>query len=127
VDGARIAKTLAFGAPAGCLMLVAAGDARVDNKRFKQAFGLKARMLSADETLARTGHPVGGVCPFGLPEGTPVYLDVSLRRFETVFPAVGAGNTAIELTLDELYTFSNAADWVDVCQPPENPAPQNLP
>ena len=119
VEPARIAKTLSFKAGDGAVLVVAAGDARVDNRKFKDRFGMKAKMLTADEVLALVGHPVGGVCPFGINDGVPVYLDENLRRFETVFPAVGSGNSAIELTLDELYTFSKAAEWVDVCQLPE--------
>ena len=119
VEPARIAKTLSFKAGDGAVLVVAAGDARVDNRKFKDRFGMKAKMLTADEVLALVGHPVGGVCPFGINDGVPVYLDESLRRFETVFPAVGSGNSAIELTLEELYTFSEAVDWVDVCKLPE--------
>ena len=119
VDGARIAKTLSFKKGEGCVLVVAAGDARIDNRKFKDAFGCKARMLSPDEVLALVGHPVGGVCPFGRKAGVPVYLDDSLRRFVTVYPAVGSANSAVELTLDELYTFSEAAGWVDVCRLPE--------
>ena len=119
VEPERIAKTLSFKSGDGALLVVAAGDARVDNRKFKERFGMKAKMLTADEALTLVGHPVGGVCPFGINDGVPVYLDESLRRFETVFPAVGSGNSAIELTLDELYTFSKAAGWVDVCKLPE--------
>ena len=119
VEPARIAKTLSFKAGDGAVLVVAAGDARVDNRKFKDRFGMKAKMLTADEVLTLVGHPVGGVCPFGINDGVPVYLDESLRRFETVFPAVGSGNSAIELTLEELYTFSRATDWADVCKLPE--------
>ena len=119
VEPARIAKTLSFKAGDGAVLVVAAGDARVDNRKFKDRFGMKAKMLTADEVLTLVGHPVGGVCPFGVNDGVPVYLDESLRRFETVFPAVGSGNSAIELTLEELYTFSKATDWADVCKLPE--------
>ena len=119
VEPARIAKTLSFKTGDGALLVVAAGDARVDNRKFKDRFAVKAKMLTAGEVLTLVGHPVGGVCPFGINDGVPVYLDESLRRFETVFPAVGSGNSAIELTLDELYTFSKADDWVDVCKLPE--------
>ena len=119
VDGARIAKTLSFKKDDGCVLVVAAGDARIDNRKFKDTFGCKARMLSPDEVLALVGHPVGGVCPLGRRAGVPVYLDETLRRFVTVYPAVGSANSAIELTLDELYTFSEAAGWVDVCKLPE--------
>ena len=119
VEGARIAKTLSFKTPEGCMLILAAGDARVDNHKFKERFHMKARMLTADEVLALVGHPVGGVCPFGCKEGVPVYLDESLKRFETVFPAVGSANSAIELNLDELFRYSKAIEWVDVCKLPE--------
>ena len=118
VEGARIAKTLSFKTPDGCMLILAAGDARIDNHKFKERFHMKAKMLTADEVLELVGHPVGGVCPFGCNEGVPVYLDESLRRFETVFPAVGSANSAIELNLDELYRYSKALDWVDVCKLP---------
>ncbi len=119
VEGARIAKTLSFKQGEDCLLILAAGDARIDNRKFKDCFGMKAKMLSADEVLALVGHPVGGVCPFGIRPEIPVYLDESLRRFASVFPAVGSANSAIELTCDELYRFSGARGWVDVCKLPE--------
>ena len=119
VEGARIAKTLSFKAPEGCILILAAGDARIDNHRFKETFHMKAKMLTADEVLELVGHPVGGVCPFGCNEGVPVYLDESLKRFETVFPAVGSTNSAIELNLDELFRYSKAIEWVNVCKLPE--------
>ena len=119
VEGARIAKTLSFKAPEGCILILAAGDARIDNHRFKETFHMKAKMLTADEVLELVGHPVGGVCPFGCNEGVPVYLDESLKRFETVFPAVGSANSAIELNLDELFRYSKAIEWVNVCKLPE--------
>lgn len=119
VEGARIAKTLSFKTPEGCLLVLAAGDARIDNHKFKDTFRMKAKMLTADEVLALVGHPVGGVCPFGCNVGVPVYLDESLKRFETVFPAVGSANSAIELNLDELFRYSKALGWVDVCKLPE--------
>ena len=119
VEGARIAKTLSFKKDEGCVLVVAAGDARVDNRKFKDAFGCKAKMLSAEEVLALVGHPVGGVCPFGCKEGIPVYLDESLKRFTTVFPAVGSPSSAIELDLDELFRYSKALEWIDVCKLPE--------
>ena len=106
VDGARIAKTLSFKTENGCMLILAAGDARIDNHKFKDKFHFKAKMLSADEVLELVGHPVGGVCPFGINDGIPVYLDVSLKRFETVFPAVGSANSAIELNLDELFKYA---------------------
>ena len=119
VEGARIAKTLSFKTADGCMLILAAGDARIDNHKFKERFHFKAKMLSADEVLELVGHPVGGVCPFGIKPGIPVYLDESLKRFMTVFPAVGSGNSAIELTLDELYATSHALEWIDVCKLPE--------
>ena len=120
VEGARIAKTLSFKTQdEGCMLILAAGDARIDNRKFKDKFHLKAKMLTADEVLEMVGHPVGGVCPFGINEGIPVYLDESLKRFMTVFPAVGSGNSAIELNLDELYEYSKALEWIDVCKLPE--------
>lgn len=118
VDGARIAKTLSFKTDSGCMLILAAGDARIDNHKFKEFFHFKAKMLSADEVLALVGHPVGGVCPFGINDGVPVYLDESLKRFETVFPAVGSANSAIELSLDELFEYSQAQQWIDVCKLP---------
>ena len=119
VEGARIAKTLSFKTADGCMLILAAGDARIDNHKFKETFHMKAKMLTADEVLTLVGHPVGGVCPFGCNEGVPVYLDESLKRFETVFPAVGSANSAIELNLDELFRYSKAIEWVDVCKLPE--------
>ena len=118
VEGARIAKTLSFKTADGCMLILAAGDARIDNQKFKAQFHTKAKMLTADEVLTLVGHPVGGVCPFGCNEGIPVYLDESLKRFETVFPAVGSANSAIELSLDELYRYANAVAWIDVCKLP---------
>ena len=119
VEGARIAKTLSFKTPEGCMLILAAGDARIDNHKFKDKFHMKAKMLSADEVLELVGHPVGGVCPFGIDQAIPVYLDVSMKRFKTVFPAVGSASSAIELDLDELFRCSNAREWIDVCKLPE--------
>lgn len=119
VEGARIAKTLSFKTENSCMLILAAGDARIDNRKFKDRFHFKAKMPSAEEVLEMVGHPVGGVCPFGINEGIPVYLDESLKRFETVFPAVGSGSSAIELNLEELYKYSNALEWIDVCKLPE--------
>ncbi|MGN0785161.1 MAG: YbaK/EbsC family protein [Candidatus Aphodomorpha sp.] len=116
VEAARIAKTLSFHDGEGCLLIVAAGDARVDNRRFKDTFHQKARFLTPEEAVAFTGHAVGGVCPFAVGDAVAVYLDESLRRFDTVFPAAGSSNSAIELTCDELFRFSNARCWVDVCK-----------
>jgi prolyl-tRNA editing enzyme YbaK/EbsC (Cys-tRNA(Pro) deacylase) len=117
---ARIAKSLSLRRGQGAMIVVTAGDVKLDNRKFRERFGFKARMLDADEALALTGFSPGGVCPFALPEGVPVCLDLSLKRFETVFPACGSGNSAIELSLAELeeYTRSSLtgnASWVDVC------------
>ncbi len=116
VEGARIAKTLSFAYGEGCILLVTAGDARVNSGAFKREFGCKANMLSAEQVLQLTGNAVGGVCPF-VQDRTHVLvvLDVSLKRFETVFPACGSSNSAIELTCAELMHISNADRWVDVC------------
>lgn len=115
-EEARIAKTLSFAQGEGCILVVAAGDAKVDNGKFKARFAMKAKMLSPDDAERLVGHAVGGVCPFGVNAGVPVYLDESLRRFATVFPACGSANSAIELTLEELERFSRAEGWVDVCK-----------
>ena len=119
VEGARIAKTLSFKKDDSCILILAAGDARIDNRKFKDKFHMKAKMLTADEVLELVGHPIGGVCPFGINEGIDVYLDESLKRFTTVFPAVGSASSAIELDLDELFKYSNALEWIDVCKLPE--------
>ena len=120
---ARIAKTLSFHGPeGGCLLIVTAGDTKIDNAKFKKQFHCKAKMLTPEEALSFTGHAVGGVCPFGLPnEGVTVYLDVSLQRFETVYPAAGSANSAICLTCDELETLTGGAQWIDVCKLPAEP------
>jgi len=113
----RIAKTLSFrGKEDAAILVVAAGDAKVDNKKFRNTFGFKARMLSAEEVVEQTGHVIGGVCPFGLANNLDVYLDESLKRFTTVFPACGSINSAIELTCDELFQYSEAKQWIDVCK-----------
>ena len=117
VEGARIAKTLSFKTADGCMLILAAGDARIDNHKFKEKFHMKAKMLSADEVLELVGHPVGGVCPFALPEGVRVCLDASLRRFDTVFPAAGSASSAVELTCEELEA-ATGGEWVDVCKLP---------
>lgn len=114
---ARIAKTLSFKCEKGCILVVSAGDAKVDNRKFKDEFGIKAKMLSPDEVLDITGHAVGGVCPFGINNtAVRVYVDVSLKRFETIFPACGSSNSAIELGCDELYQYALGLKWVDVCK-----------
>lgn len=112
----RIAKTLSFLTKEGCVLIVAAGDARVDNGRFKRFFGEKARMLPAGLVEQLTGHPVGGVCPFDTAAGARVYLDASLRRFDTVFPAAGTAHSAAEMTCAELERASRALAWVDICK-----------
>jgi len=114
----RIAKSLSFLVDGAAVLVVAAGDARVDNAKFKAKFHVKAKMLSPADTEAMIGHAVGGVCPFAVNDGVKVYLDESLKRFETVFPACGSSNSAIELTLPELERYSNYAEWVDVCKLP---------
>ena len=113
---ARIAKTLSFLVDDRCILIVAAGDARIDNSKFKHLFRTKAKMPTQEQVTELTGHAVGGVCPFATPEGVDTYLDVSLKRFDTVFPAAGSSNSAIELTCEELERYSNAADWIDVCK-----------
>ena len=117
VEGARIAKSLSFKVEDKPIIIVVAGDAKVDNSRYKAQFHTKAKMLTHQEAHERIGHDVGGVCPFALPEDVQVYLDVSLKRFETVFPAAGSSNSAVEMTCDELERYaSNFAAWVDVCK-----------
>ena len=116
IDGARIAKSISLASPDGCILVVCAGDVKIDNRKFKDRFSLKPKMLSPDEALALTGHAVGGVCPFALPEGVSVYLDESLKRFDSVYPAAGSSNSALELSCDELYKCSGALGWVDVCK-----------
>lgn len=112
----RIAKTLSFMVNDKPILIVTAGDAKVDNQKYKAKFSTKAKMLTPDEVVSLVGHAVGGVCPFGIKEGVSVYLDESLKRFETVFPACGSSNSAIELTISELEKYSNSSSWVDVCK-----------
>ena len=114
----RIAKSLSFLVDGAAVLVVAAGDARVDNAKFKAKFHVKAKMLSPADTEALIGHAVGGVCPFAVNDGVQVYLDESLKRFTTVFPACGSSNSAIELTLPELERYSDYTEWVDVCKLP---------
>ena len=116
VEGARIAKTLSFLLGDGCILIVTAGDAKIDNKKYKAKFGTKAKMLAHDDVPEYIGHAVGGVCPFAVKEVVKVYLDESLKRFETVFPAAGSANSAIELTIPELEQYSKFDGWVDVCK-----------
>lgn len=112
----RIAKTLSFLVADHPILIVAAGDAKVDNHKFKERFATKAKMLSPDQVEELVGHAVGGVCPFAVKDDVTVYLDVSLRRFETVFPACGSANSAIELTIPQLERYSGYLEWVDVCK-----------
>lgn len=116
VDGSRIAKSLSFSVEGKPVLVVAAGDARIDNAKFKAFFHTKAKMLSHEEASQLIGHAVGGVCPFAVNEGVAVYLDESLKRFQTVFPACGSSNSAIELTVAELEEHSGSLQWVDVCK-----------
>ena len=112
----RIAKSLSFMVDEHPVLIVAAGDAKVDNSKYKAQFGIKAKMLTPDEVQTMIGHAVGGVCPFAVNAGVVVYLDVSLKRFQTVFPACGSSNSAIELTIEELEKHSAAVAWIDVCK-----------
>ena len=117
VEGARIAKSLSFKVEDKPVIIVVAGDAKIDNSKYKAQFHTKAKMLTHEEAHDLIGHDVGGVCPFALPEDVKVYLDVSLRRFETVFPAAGSSSSAIELTCEELEAYSSHfVEWVDVCK-----------
>ena len=113
----RIAKTLSFKLKDDCILIVTAGDVKIDNSKYKARFGAKASMLKFDEAAELIGHTVGGVCPFAVNDGVKVYLDESLKRFETVFPACGSSNSAIELTISELEKYSDYISWVDVCKP----------
>ncbi len=118
-EGKRIAKTLSFHVEDRVVLIVAAGDAKIDNPKYKAEFHTKAKMLSFDEAESLIGHAVGGVCPFAVNDGVEVYLDESLKRFETVFPACGSSNSAIELTIPELEEYSGFFKWIDVCKLPE--------
>lgn len=121
VEGARICKTMSFLKPdgAGAILVQMAGDGRINNRKFKDQFGFKAKMLKPDEVIKYTGHAIGGVCAFAIErDDVDVYCDESMKRFETVFPACGSDNSAIELTNDELYEYSRAAGWVDICKLP---------
>lgn len=116
VEPARIAKTISLKYEEGAMLIVAAGDTKIDNSKFKKEFGFKAKMLTPEEALVFTGHAVGGVCPFGLKNEIPVFLDESLKRFETVYPACGSSNSAIRLTCEELEQYSQNRKWIDVCK-----------
>lgn len=112
----RIAKTLSFNVNGECVLIVTAGDTKIDNPKFKGVFGTKAKMYPIEEVAEICGHSVGGVCPFAVNEGVTIYLDESLKRFETVFPACGSSNSAIELTIPELEKYSGYTEWIDVCK-----------
>ncbi len=116
-EEARIAKTMSFKKDDGCILVVTAGDVKIDNAKYKHTFGLKAKMLTAEEVVELIGHAIGGVCPFAVKEGVKgIYIDESVKRFETIFPACGSSNSAIELTPEELFKYSKADSWVDVCK-----------
>ncbi|OMF61356.1 YbaK/EbsC family protein [Paenibacillus sp. FSL R5-0766] len=112
----RIAKTLSFMVNGQAVLVVAAGDAKVDNKKFKEYFKTKAKMLSPEEAIDMVGHAIGGVCPFAIKNDVSVYLDISLKRFETIYPACGSSNSAIELTIKQLEKYSSYSEWIDVCK-----------
>lgn len=115
-DEARIAKTLSFHVGDKVVLIVAAGDTKIDNSKYKAQFNTKAKMLAFEEAESLIGHAVGGVCPFAVNDGVEVYLDESLKRFDTVFPACGSANSAIELSIDELEKYSDCIAWIDVCK-----------
>lgn len=115
-EGKRIAKTLSFMVNGNAILIVAAGDAKVDNPKYKAKFGAKAKMLTPDEAVELVGHAVGGVCPFAVNDGVKVYLDISLKRFDIVYPAAGSSNSAVELNIPELEMLCPGAEWVDVCK-----------
>lgn len=115
-EPARIAKTLSFQVGERTVLVVAAGDAKIDNRKYKEQFHTKASMLKAEDVTGKIGHAVGGVCPFGVNPGVEVYLDVSMKRFPTVFPAAGSSNSAIEITMDDLEKYSRSLGWIDVCK-----------
>ncbi|MDR2073173.1 MAG: YbaK/EbsC family protein [Spirochaetaceae bacterium] len=118
-NAAKESGALQTGGGIRVFVVVTAGDMKLDNRKFKDYFGFKAKMLDPKETLEYTGHAVGGVCPFGLPPGVDVYLDVSLQRFTTVYPACGNANSAVELTMEELAAYTPHKGWVDLCKPKE--------
>lgn len=120
-EPARICKTLSFLKPeGGCILIQTAGDSKVNNSKFKKQFGFKAKMLNPDQVLEYTGHAIGGVCAFAIErDDVEVYADESMKRFDTVFPACGSSNSAIEFTCDELFKYSNSIEWIDVCKIPE--------
>ena len=116
-EEARIAKTMSFKKDEGCILVITAGDVKIDNAKYRHTFGLKAKMLTPDEVMEFVGHAIGGVCPFAVNEGViGIYIDESVKRFNTIFPACGSSNSAIELTPEELFKYSGADAWVDVCK-----------
>lgn len=115
-EPARIAKTLSFKINEKPILIVVAGDAKIDNHKYKERYGKKAKMLTHEEVLNLIGHPIGGVCPFAINDGVEVYLDESLKRFKTIYPACGSSNSAIELSIEELEKYSNYSSWVNVCK-----------
>jgi len=115
-EGKRIAKTMSFMLGDRAILVVTSGDMKIDNHKYKEEFAKKAQMLTPEEVVEKIGHAVGGVCPFGIPSNVDVYLDVSLQRFATVFPACGSSNSAIELPIPELEKYSNCKKWIDVCK-----------
>ena len=115
-EGKRIAKTLSFIVNETPVLIVAAGDAKVDNAKYKALFGTKAKMLTPEQAVELIGHAVGGVCPFAVNEGVKVFLDESLKRFETVFPAAGSSNSAVEMSIPDLELYSHFDEWIDVCK-----------
>ena len=116
VEPDRIAKTLSFAKGDGCILVVAAGKHKIDNKKFKQTFSMKAKMLAPEDALRLTGHAVGGVCPFDLPKDVEVYLDESLKAYEIIYPAAGSARSAVKLTPEEQFESAKALEWVDVCK-----------
>ncbi|MDD3238397.1 MAG: YbaK/EbsC family protein [Candidatus Gastranaerophilales bacterium] len=115
-EPARIAKTLSFKIDEKPILIVTAGDTKIDNPKYKSFFGTKAKMLHFEEVENLIGHGIGGVCPFAIKDGVDVYLDISMKRFNTIFPACGSSNSAIELTMDELEKYSNSKSWIDICK-----------
>ena len=115
-EPARIAKTMSFLLGEQAILIVTAGDTKIDNKKYKSFFHQKAKMIPWDDVESYIGHAPGGVCPFVIKPGIPVYLDISLKRFETVYPAAGSGNSAVELNIEELEKHSNACEWIDICK-----------
>lgn len=115
-EGKRIGKTLSFHLNDDVIVILTAGDAKIDNSKYKKCFGTKAKMLAFEEAEPLTGHAVGGVCPFAVNEGVKIYLDVSIKRFETIFPACGSSNSAIELTIPEIEKYTGYPEWIDVCK-----------